>query len=60
LNKWFFLKIVITFNEHEVSHSPFLINVDLEESTPEIIIHDAVDSPGNEITRMLIIKTERM
>ncbi|UJR25922.1 hypothetical protein I4U23_007270 [Adineta vaga] len=46
-------KIIITFNEQEVPHSPFLINVDAP-TIPEIIINDDddddVDSPGNGIT----------
>ncbi|CAF1279207.1 unnamed protein product [Adineta steineri] len=43
-------KIIITFNEQEVPHSPFIIHVDLTEPIPEILINDETDSPDNEIT----------
>ena len=54
-NLLFSAQIIITFNEQEVPHSPFLINVDASEAVPEIRIDhdddaDEVDSPGNEIT----------
>ncbi|CAF2886425.1 unnamed protein product [Rotaria sp. Silwood2] len=43
-------KIIVTFNEQEVRNSPFLINVALPEPTPDLLVNDEVDAPGNEIT----------
>lgn len=44
-------KIIVTFNEQEVPHSPFLISVDAAEPTPESPLHDNVDSPLDVTTR---------
>ncbi|CAF4674333.1 unnamed protein product [Rotaria sp. Silwood1] len=43
-------KVIVTFNEQEVRNSPFLINVDLPEPTPDMLVNDEIDAPGNENT----------
>ncbi|CAF4566429.1 unnamed protein product [Rotaria socialis] len=43
-------KIIVTFNEQEVRHSPFYIYVDEPEQISEVLDNDEVDTACNEVT----------